>query len=133
MKTLLDLKDALREAITDLDLSHDGTRVGRENAIFEMKQLGDAFADLFACALASFADNDGGSNAAIEEAGQVADAIRDTLHAARWDLNALDDREQAEKKRADDAARAAAWAKIKAASDASYALGGVDNSGLAPC
>lgn len=118
MSTLHNLKDALREAITDLDLSHDGTRVGRENAIFEMKQLGDAFADLFACALAHFADCDGGMDGAIEEAGRVADAIRDTLHAARYDLNALDDREQAEKKRADDTARAAAWVRIKAANAA---------------
>ena len=99
-KTLHDLKDALREAITDVSLPDASTRLGRANAIFEMQQLGNAFADLFAMMLADFAESDGQCSIGVTHAECSADHIRDALEDCRHDASALDESEEYQRRRA---------------------------------
>lgn len=130
MKTLHDLKDALREAITDVSLPCADTRAPRADAIEEMKRLGNAFADLFGFILADFARSSGQHGASVTHAECSADHIRDTLEDCRHDACALDEDEEYRRRRL---AQIYALQSVKVVTAMPAPLGGADNSGHAPC
>ncbi len=91
MSALHELKDKLREAITDVSLPHDGTASGRADAIWEMEKLGNAFAALFGLMVEDFARSDSQHTISVTLAACSADQILDDLRAIRHDACALEE------------------------------------------